>query len=473
MQPIENHLHVWNNCLQVIRDIIPPASFKTWFEPIVPLKLKENVLTIEVPTPFFYEYLEEHFIDLISKTIRKEVGAQAQLEYSVRVVENSAVVYPPKGHNRPNNKPVPFPTDSEKTIPNPFVIPGLKQLQIDPQLNPEYSFSNFIEGECNRLGRSAGATIAENPGRTAFNPLFIYGASGLGKTHLAQAIGIAVKERYPDKLVLYVNANRFQTQYMDAVTVKNKLTDFLHFYQMIDVLILDDVQEFAGKEGTQNAFFHIFNHLHQSGKQLILTSDKPPVELQGLEQRLLSRFKWGLSAELQAPDFDTRVAILQNKIYQNGMQLDTKVVHYIAEKITTNIRELEGALVSLLAQATLNKKAITTELAEEMTEKLVNTSAREISISDIQKTVCSYFSLSPESMLSKSRKREIVQARQIAMYLSRQMTKDSLASIGAQIGGKDHATVLHAYNTVCDLMETDKHFKQYVVEIEKKLKTTW
>ncbi len=273
--------------------------------------------------------------------------------------------------------------------------------------------------------------------------------------------------------MLYVNANRFQTQYMDAVTVKNKLTDFLHFYQMIDVLILDDVHEFAGKEGTQNAFFHIFNHLHQSGKQLILTSDKPPVELQGLEQRLLSRFKWGLSAELQMPDYETRVAILQNKIYHNGMQLEDKVVNYIAEKISTNVRELEGTLISLLAQATLNKKAITPELAEEMTEKLVNTSQREISISDIQKAVCTYFNLPPENMLSKSRKREIVQARQIAMYLSRNMTKDSLASIGAQIGGKDHATVLHAFNTVCDLMETDKHFRQYITDIEKKLKATW
>ena len=474
MQLNENHHKVWKNCLQVIQDIIPPASFKTWFEPIVPLRLKDNVLTIEVPTPFFYEYLEEHFIDLISKTIRKELGSQAQLEYSVRVVENgTAVVYPPKEHTRPNNKSVPFPADSERAIPNPFIIPGLKQLQIDPQLNPEYSFTNFVEGECNRLARAAGLSITENPGRGAFNPLLLYGGSGLGKTHLVQAIGIAVKEKFPEKIVLYVNANRFQTQYMDAVTVKNKLTDFLHFYQMIDVLILDDVQEFAGKEGTQNAFFHIFNHLHQSGKQLILTSDKPPVELQGLELRLLSRFKWGLSAELQAPDLETRIAILKSKIYHNGMQVDEKVINYIAEKITTNIRELEGALISLLAQATLNKKLITTELAEETTEKLISTSQREISIMDIQKAVCTYFSLSQDNMLSKSRKREVVQARQIAMYLSRQMTKDSLASIGAQIGGKDHATVLHAFNTVCDLMQTDKHFRQYVSDIEKKLKSNW
>ncbi|MDR3350615.1 MAG: chromosomal replication initiator protein DnaA [Prevotellaceae bacterium] len=476
MQLSENPQQVWNNCLAVIRDIIPQSSFKTWFKPIIPLKLEDNVFTIQVSSPFVYEYIEEHFIDLISKTLRKELGPNVKLQYSVQVVTNeNPVTYPPQGHTYPKNKPVPYPANTGKHIPNPFVIPGLKQLQIDPQLNPGYSFSNFIEGECNRLARSAGLTIAERPGGTAFNPLFIYGGSGLGKTHLAQAIGIAVKERLPEKIVLYVSANRFQTQYVDAVTVKNKLNDFLHFYQMIDVLILDDVQEFVGKEGTQNAFFHIFNHLHQSGKQLILTSDKPPVEMemQGLEKRLLSRFKWGLSAELQMPNVETRIAILQNKIYHNGMQLDDKVVHYIAEKITTNIRELEGALVSLLAQATLNKKAITPELAEETTEKLVSSSQREISILDIQKAVCGYFNLTPESMLSKSRKREIVQARQIAMYLSRNMTKDSLASIGAQIGGKDHATVLHAFNTVCDLMDTDKHFKQYVSEIERQLKETW
>jgi chromosomal replication initiator protein len=465
---------VWHNCLRVIKDIIPALSFRTWFEPIVPLKLVNNVLTIEVPTSFFYEYLEENFIDLLSKTLRKELGQEAQLEYSVRVVEGASTVYPHQSRPDLKNKTVPFPNNyAEKgNITNPFVIPGLKQLQIDPQLNPDYHFNNFIEGECNRLARTAGLTIAANPGKTAFNPLFIYGNSGLGKTHLAQAIGIKVKELHPEKIVLYVNANRFQTQYMDTVNVKNKYADFLHFYQMIDVLILDDVHEFAGKEGTQNVFFHIFNHLHQSGKQLILTSDKPPVELAGLEPRLLSRFKWGLSAELLVPDYETRKAILRDKIYNDGLELSDNIVDYIAGKISTNIRELEGTLVSLLAQATLNKKAITLELAEAMTDKLVNNNQRELSISEIQKAVCSYFCITPENLLSKTRKREIVQARQIAMYLSRSMTKSSLSSIGAQIGGKDHATVLHSYNTVCDLIDTDKHFKQHVLAIEKKLKST-
>jgi chromosomal replication initiator protein len=466
---------VWTNCLRIIKDIIPTVSFRTWFEPIVPLKLQNNVLTIEVPTTFFYEYLEENFIDLLSKTLRKELGQDAQLEYSVRVVDGtSTVTYPHQSRPDLKNKRVPFPNHHAERggITNPFVIPGLKQLEIDPQLNPDYHFDNFIEGDCNRLARSAGLSIAASPGKTAFNPLFVYGSSGLGKTHLAQAIGIKVKELHPEKTVLYVNANRFQTQYMDTVNVKNKYADFLHFYQMIDVLILDDVHEFAGKEGTQNVFFHIFNHLHQSGKQLILTSDKPPVELAGLEQRLLSRFKWGLSAELQAPDYETRKAILRDKIHNDGLSLPENIVEYIAGKISANVRELEGTLVSLLAQATLNKKAITLELAEAMTDKLVNNSQRELSITEIQKAVCAYFGLTPEGLVSKVRKREIVQARQIAMYLSRILTKSSLSSIGAQIGGKDHATVLHSYKTVCDLMSTDRHFKQHVLTIEKTLKST-
>jgi chromosomal replication initiator protein len=319
------------------------------------------------------------------------------------------------------------------------------------------------------LARSAGYAVSHNPGGTAFNPLFIYGESGLGKTHLAQAIGIQVKERFPDKVVLYVNANKFQTQFVDAIR-NNTKNDFLHFYQMIDVLIIDDVHEFAGKEKTQDIFFHIFNHLHQSGKQLVLTSDKPPVELQGLEQRLLSRFKWGLSADLQPPDFETRVAILKHKAYLDGINIPFEVMEYVATHIATNVRELEGAMISLLAQSTLNKKEITLDLAMEMIDKLIKNTKREISIDYIQKVVCSFFNVQVEMLLSNTRKREIVQARQIAMFFSKNLTKASLATIGAQIGGKDHATVLHACKTVNNLIETDKRFKNQVEEIEKKLK---
>ncbi|NLC74459.1 MAG: chromosomal replication initiator protein DnaA, partial [Clostridiales bacterium] len=317
--------------------------------------------------------------------------------------------------------------------------------------------------------RSAGLNISGNPGHTPFNPLFIYAGPGLGKTHLAQAIGIEIKERFPEKIVLYVSSNRFQTQFMDAVGVNNKLTDFLRFYQSLDVLIVDDVHEFAEKKGTQNAFFQIFNYLHQSGKQLILTSDKAPADLQGLEQRLLSRFKWGLSVELTKPDYDTRLAILKSKSLREGVNVPDEVLSFIAHKVKANIRELEGTLFSLIANSTFAKKDMTLELAQDLINKIVTDQKVDVSVSKIQDTVCDYFGITPDLLLSKTRKREIVQARQIAMYLSRNLTKTSLTSIGTQIGGKDHATVLHAYNTVCDLIDTDRNFKQSVNEIEKRL----
>jgi chromosomal replication initiator protein len=463
------YISVWSECLKMIRDVIPPTSFKTWFEPLKAVKLEEKTLTLEVPSDFVREYLEEHYINYISRALKREIGSDAKLMYKVRVVKNDTVTLPHQDSQQITNKSVPYPQNGSG-INNPFIIPGLKQLNINPQLNPSYSFTNFVEGECNRLARAAGLSIAENPGSNAFNPLLIYGGPGLGKTHLAQAIGIAIKEKYPDKIVLYISANRFQTQYMDAVNVKNKLTDFLHFYMMMDVLIIDDVHEFAEKPGTQNAFFQIFNHLHQSGKQLILTSDRAPVELKGLEKRLLSRFKWGLSAELFPPTFDTRMAILKEKSFKDGINLPEEILTFLAEKIIGNIREIEGTLISLIAHATLNKEKITLELAQRLTEKIVDVDKTEISIKKIQMTVCDYFGLSQDSLGSKTRKREIVQARQIAMYLGRNLTKTSLSSIGTQIGGKDHATVLHACNTVQDLIDTDKNFKQYVTDIKKQLK---
>jgi chromosomal replication initiator protein len=470
------HRSAWEKCLKVIKDNVPGSSYKTWFEPIVPVRLENNVLTIQVPSAFFYEYLEEQFIDILRKTLRMVLGVGAKLEYNV-VMGNSAtndpitVSYPTNNNNRIQNKPltVPLRTEEKSSIKIPFIRPGIQKLQIDPQLKPDNTFENFVEGDCNRLARSAGYAVAHNPGGTAFNPLMIYGNSGLGKTHLAQAIGIEVKERFPDKVVLYVNANKFQTQFTEA-TRNNNRNDFLHFYQMIDVLILDDVHEFAGKEKTQETFFHIFNHLHQTGKQLILSSDKPPIELKGMEQRLLSRFKWGLTADLQTPDFETRMEILRRKIYNDGITLSDEVLEYIASHVTNNVRELEGALVSLLAQSMLNKREITLELAAKLINKLVKNSKRELSIEYISKVVCDYFSMPVDALQTKTRKREVVQARQIAMYFSKSLTKYSLASIGAQIGSKDHASVLHACKTVNNLKDTDKNFRQFVEDIEKKLK---
>ena len=474
---VRDFQEVWQGCLRVIKDNVSPISFKTWFEPIIPVKLEKSVLTIQVPSPFFYEYLEEQYIDILRKTLRKELGVDAKLEYSV-VMENTSyanskpytVKFPTQNKTDLKNKPVSIPVNNQEyQIKNPFVIPGIKKLYVDPQLNPENTFANFVEGECNRLARSAGLAVAHAPGKTAFNPLLLYGNSGLGKTHLAQAIGIEAKQKFPEKTVLYVNAAKFQTQFVEAIRNNNK-NDFLHFYQMIDILIIDDVQEFAGKEKTQDTFFHIFNHLHQAGKQLIFTSDKPPVELQGLEQRLLSRFKWGLSADLQAPDFETRIAILKKKIYNDGIIIPDEVIEYIASNITNNIRELEGALISLLAQSTLNKKDITLELTSEMVDKLVKSTRKEISIDYIQKIVCEYFGLPSDVLQAKTRKREIVQARQIAMFFSKSMTKSSLSTIGSIIGGKDHATVLHACKTVNNLKDTDKRFKSQIEDIERRLK---
>ncbi|ASS49157.1 MAG: chromosomal replication initiator protein DnaA [Bacteroidota bacterium] len=470
-----NHDAIWSSCLKVIKDNIPLQAYKTWFEPIVPVRIENDVLTIQVPSHFFYEWLEEHYITLLKKVIKKELGTEGHLEYSI-VMENSAgnsnpytVKLPASNKKALKNAPVNMPINiSDNPIKNPFIIPGLKKVNVDSNLNPAYSFENFVEGDCNRLARSAGYAVANKPGGTAFNPLLIYGGVGLGKTHLAHSIGIGIKNQSPNKTVLYVGSEKFAHQFIDAL--KNQTTnDFIHFYQMIDVLIIDDVQFFSGKEKTQDVFFHIFNHLHQNGKQIILTSDKPPVEMQGMEQRLLSRFKWGLSADLSTPDLETRIAIMEKKMYGNGIELPREVVEYLAYSINTNIREMEGALTSLLAQASLNKKAITLDLAKQMIDKFVKNTAREVSIDYIQKVVCDYFDLPIEMLKSKTRKREVVQARQISMYFSKKMTKSSLASIGAHCGGKDHATVLHACRTVMNLSETDKQFRVYLEDLEKKL----
>lgn len=471
----KNHVTVWESCLSVIKDNISLQGYKTWFEPIVPVKLKSNVLTIQVPSQFFYEWLEEHYISLLKKTIKREIGPEGRLEYSIVMdtnLRNSkpyTVNFPAKTNNSLKNKSINVPLNVNKnTIKNPFVIPGLKKINVDANLNSSYTFENFIEGECNRLARSAGYAVASKPGGTSFNPLLIYGGVGLGKTHLAHSIGIEIKNNNPEKIVLYVSSERFTHQFIDAVK-NNETNDFIHFYQMIDVLIIDDIQFLAGKEKTQDVFFHIFNHLHQTGKQIILTSDKAPVDMQGVEQRLLSRFKWGLSADLQAPDLETRIAILKKKMYQDGIELPEDVIEYLAYSITTNIRELEGALISLIAQSSLNKKAVTLDLAKQMIDKFVKNTAREVSIDYIQKVVSDYFNMPVELMKSKTRKREIVQARQISMYFSKKLTKSSLASIGMQCGGKDHATVLHACKTVNNLQDTDKHFRKYITDLDKKL----
>jgi len=348
------------------------------------------------------------------------------------------------------------------------VIPGLKKMQIEPQLNPSYSFDAFIEGDCNRVARRAGKTVAEKPGTTSFNPLVVYGGVGLGKTHLVQAIGNEVKRLHPNKVVLYVSSEKFINQFQDH-SRNNAINDFIHFYQMIDVLIVDDVQFFNRAEKSQDALFAIFNHLHQSGKQLVLTSDKSPKDLEGVQERLLSRFRWGLSADMQLPDYETRMDILERKMKNDGLDMPKDVVKYIAYNIQSNVRELEGALISLLAQSSLNKREIDLELAKKVLRNFVKTSSKEITIETIQKMVCDYFNLPYERLLQKTRKREIVQARQITMYLAKQFTKNSLKTIGEHFGGRDHTTVIHSCQTVKDLMDTDGMFRESVVDLQQKV----
>ncbi len=478
----QDYKTVWANCLEIIKDNLGKDNekiFKIWFEPIVPVQLEDSVLTIQVPSLFFYEWLEEHFIDLLKRTIRLQLGPNGMLKYSIvmdqSISGNPIVTNIPstgKQHTQNSPKDIPININSENAseYPNPFVIPGIKKVRINSQLSDKKTFENFVEGDCNRLARAAGYAVAENPGTTAFNPLLLHSSVGLGKTHLANAIGLKTKELHPDKTVLYVSSEQFAQQYAEAG--KNKtINDFIHFYEMIDVLIVDDIQFWENKfTGTQDAFFHIFNYLHQHNCQIIITSDKAPSEMRDLNPRLLSRMKWGLAADLQIPDVETRIKILQQKLSNDGIEMPYDVIEYIAYNINTNVRELEGALVSLIAQSSLNKKQITLDLAKQMIDKFVKNTSREITIEYIQKVVCDYFNLPIESIQSRTRKREIVQARQLTMYFAKKMTKSSLAIIGWQCGNKDHATVLHACKTIANLSETDKQFHYWVEDLEKKFK---
>ncbi len=463
---------VWSKCLEFIKDNITEQQFNTWFVPIVPVELEGNALKIKVPSRFFYEWLEENFISLLKSAMTFTLGVNSRLVY---IVDNPLTKEQLPSTNRPELAKQTLTLATETKDPglkNPFVIPGIREITVDPQLNLHQNFDNFVEGASNRLARSAGMAVANKPGGTAFNPLFIFGGVGLGKTHLAHAIGVDIKEKYPKKKVLYVSAEKFTQQFISASTAKDKdkntLNDFIHFYQLIDVLIVDDIQFLSGKVKTQDAFFHIFNHLHQNSKQVILTSDKAPVDLFDIEQRLLSRFKWGLSAELQTPDYETRYKILENKFYNDGAEIGEDIIAYLAENIRTNVRELEGVSNSLIAQAAFNRKEYSIELAQSIIDKSVKNNKNDLTIDHIQQIIADYFNLDIESLHSKTRKRNVVQARQLAMFFSKKYTKNSLSTIGSQIGQRDHATVLHACKTVENLIETDRAFKKYVSDLETK-----
>lgn len=464
---------IWNNCLAFIKGQVNEQSFKTWFVPIVPQKFENNTLTIQVPSQFFYEWLEEHYLSLLRQVIDQELGPQGRLEYSIIVDQ---------GNNQRGPLTINLPTQQRShtqaananpvmgsNTRSPFELKDFKDAKRISYLNPNYTFERFIEGDCNQLAKSAAQAVAKKPGGTSFNPLMFYGRVGLGKTHIVQALGNEVKARFAHKFVLYVSSEQFTTQFIESLR-NNNIQDFTHFYLQADLLILDDVQFLAGKEKTQEIFFHIFNYLHQAGKQIVMTSDCPPRDLKGLQERLLSRFKWGLTADLQQPDFETRMAIIQSKIEADGIDIGDDLIEYIAHSVDTNIRELEGVLISLVAHASLTKRDIDLALAKQVLKNIVHEIDTEVSINYLQKVVTEHYKVSLESLKSKTRKKEVVMARHVAMYLAKQYTNHSLKSIGHYCGGRDHSTVIHALQAVNDMLDTAPQFRLSLEELKRKIK---
>ena len=458
---------LWNNCLKIIKDNISEAAYSTWFAPIKPISYRDNIFTVQVPSQFFYEYLEEKFIDLIQQTLYRVMGEETILNYRVLVTSDSDTAVEIRGESKKQAYPKPSAPQINK-VPSPFNI--VEPQEFDSQINTKYSFDNFYEGESNKLARTAALAVAENPARTAFNPLFIHGRSGVGKTHLCHAIGSRIMEKYPNKKVLYISAHLFKVQYTDA-TRFNTVNDFINFYQGIDILIIDDIQEFSGLIKTQNTFFHIFNHLHQNNKQLIMSSDRAPMDMEGVEERLLTRFRWGLTSQLERPEKELRKIILQEKITADGLKIPETVIDYIAENVTDNVRDLEGIVVSLMAHSIINDTEVDLALARRVIEQSIKFEVKKITVQKIQEVVCDYFNIKRDLIQSRSRKREIVQARQVAMYFTKAHTEMSLAQIGLHIGKRNHATVLHACKTVKGLIEVDKNFRSSVEEIERILQS--
>ena len=454
-----NLIAKWNSCLEIIRDNVSQATFKTWFADITPLKYEGNTLTIQVKSNFVYEFLEGNYVDLLRSTLFKVMGTGTQLMYSVLT-------------DKDNNLTMEVGTDSYNNRNNGSGNSGNSTPQamqetiqeLDSMLINRYTFDNYVEGISNRLSRSVAISVADKPGR-AFNPLFIHGSSGVGKTHLINAIGARIKELHPELRVLYVSAHLFQVQYTDSILQKN-FNDFMRFYQSIDVLIIDDIQEFAGLQKTQNAFFHIFNHLHLNGKQLIMTSDRSPAQLQGMEERLITRFKWGMTAEIEKPDLELRKSILRNKVYHDGLNFPEEVISYIAENVNASIRDLEGIVVSIMAHSTINNADIDINLARKVVGSLSNYEKKSIGIDNIIKVVSDYYAVEVSAINTRSRKREVVLVRQVAMFLAKKHLDMSTAKIGQYIGKRDHATVLHACKTIANLAETDKQFRNELNEID-------
>jgi len=463
----EDYNSIWAQCLKVIQQEVDSQNFDIWFKPINPISYQGNVFTIQVPSQFFYEWLEEHYVDVLKKAIQSTMGAKSRLEYSV-VMDSGSVSHSPLTVNYPNGGLISSKGEkAQKEDYNPFQVKELDSQMVNSRLNKNYNFENFIEGDCNRLARAAGVAVSKKPGLTSFNPLMLYGGVGVGKTHLVQAIGNEIGRNFPEKVVLYLDQNDFTNQFVRALQ-NNQLQDFQNFYMQVDLLIIDDVQFLAGRVKTLEMFFNIFNQLHQTGKQIIMTSDRAPRDLKGFDDRLLSRFKWGLTADLQEPDFETKLAIINKKMYADGIQMPTEVSEYLAFSVDTNLRDMEGVLNSLLVHSTLLKKEITLELAKEVLKNIIKEIQTDVSVDYIQKTVAEYFQISLEDMNGKVKKREMVVPRQVAMYFCKRFTHLTLAIIGQNFGGRDHSTVIHALECVEDQMKTDSNFKNSVEDLLEK-----
>jgi chromosomal replication initiator protein len=447
---------IWKKCLSLIKENVPALTYSTWFIPIKPFSYSDNILKIEVPNDFFVEWIEEHYNTIINNVIRQVLGENGKLIYLISK-EGETQYDIPETVEEVTPKKSAYNIELEK-----------KEEEFESYLIPRYTFDNFIKGEGNQLARAAAIAIGDNPGETSFNPFFVYGGVGLGKTHLVQAIGNRVKEKMPEKKVIYISSEQFTVEFIDAIQ-NSKANEFSGFYKKMDVLIIDDIQFLIGKEKTQDYFFHIFNTLHQAGKQIVLTSDKPPKELKGLNERLVSRFQWGLTADMQAPDFETRIAILKNKAESYGITIPNEILEYIAYNITSNIRELEGCLIKLLANSSLNSQEINMELARKAVNEIATGRQVNISIDYITQIVCEYFNVNENKVREKNRKKEVVLARQVAMFLAKKLTKSSLKTIGLHFGGRDHSTVIHAYNNIEQMLSDDESTKDIVESLRNKI----
>ena len=445
---------VWKECLKSIKDNVTLMTYNTWFLPIKPLELKDFSLKVQIPSQFFWEWIDEHYNTLINRTILDVIGPEARLSYII-------------AEDKDNRESKSSPERSLPVIQLAREVP-IQQPKHETYLNPRYTFDNFIKGEGNQLARAAAGAISENPGGTSFNPFFVYGGVGLGKTHLVQAIGNKILEAFPSKKIIYLSSDIFTVEFVEAIQ-SNSVNDFSNFYRSMDVLIIDDIQFLIGKEKTQDHFFHIFNTLHQSRKQIILSSDRAPKDLKGLDDRLISRFQWGLAADIQPPELEMRIAILKKKSEDYGLELSSGILEYVANNITSNIRELEGCLIKLLASASLNSREINLDLAKKTVKEIATDRKVNVTIETITNIVCEVLSIAENKIRDKTRKKEIVLARQIAMYLSKELTKSSLKTIGLHFGGRDHSTVIHACTTVEDSMSKDQSLKDIVNNVRSQI----